>query len=281
MSIIIDGKSISKRIKTELKTRAEKYKNNNGIYPGLAIISVGNDAASTAYVKNIIKVCSNVLVKPYNFHFEDDTDENVLIKFINELNERCDIHGIIVQMPLPHSINQNKIAAAVKPEKDMDCLNPINAGKLFRGEKCFYPCTPKGIIRLLKEYGINPEEKKAVVIGRSNIVGKPTAIMLLNLNSTVTICHSKTKNLSKQLIEADIIVSAVGSPGLIKADMVKQGAVVIDAGTTVINDKLVGDVEFDKVKDKVSYITPVPGGVGSITTAMLVENVLEAAENYE
>lgn len=281
MPVIIDGRTISKKIKADLKTRAELYENCKKIWPGLAIVSAGDDPASVAYEKNIIKVCGQTNVKTYEFHFDSSANENDVLSLIKDLNVRRDIHGIIVQMPLPKTINQNKIASAISPEKDMDCLNPVNSGKLFRGEKCFYPCTPKGIIRLLKEYDINPEGRKAVVVGRSNIVGKPVAIMLLNLNATVSLCHSKTRNLREEIINADIVVSAVGKPGLIKSDMIKPGAVIIDAGTTVVGKKLVGDVDFENVKDKASYITPVPGGVGSMTTAMLIENVLEAAENYE
>lgn len=252
-----------------------------GIKPTLATIIVEGDEASAAYVKNKEKVCLQTGLGSVTYELKGDTKEEELVELIKELNSREDIHGIIVQVPLPKHINENKIASLIDYRKDVDCFNPENAGRLFRGEKCLMPCTPKGIIRLMKEYGIEISGKKAAVVGRSNIVGKPAAIMLLNNNATVVLCHSKTADLKSQLIDCDIIVSAVGKPMLITADMVKEGAVVIDAGTTMVDGKLKGDVDFENVLKKASYITPVPGGVGSMTTTMLIENVLEAFNNYE
>lgn len=277
MSTIIDGKEIAKRIRRELSDKIKKIENSKCIKPTLATIIVAGDPASAAYVKNKEKVCNETGLNSITYELPNETKQEELVKLIQEFNSRDDIHGILVQVPLPEHINEDVIARTIAPHKDVDCFNPENAGKLFRGEKCLMPCTPKGIIRLIKECGIDISGKKAGVVGRSNIVGKPAAVMLLNNNATVIVCHSKTPNLKSQLIDCDIIVSAVGKPGLITADMVKEGAVVIDAGTTMVDGKLKGDVDFDSVSLKASYITPVPGGVGAMTTTMLIENVLEAS----
>ncbi|SKA81997.1 methylenetetrahydrofolate dehydrogenase (NADP+) / methenyltetrahydrofolate cyclohydrolase [Caloramator quimbayensis] len=281
MGIIMDGKKIAEGIRTELSEKIKKIEMEKKVKPTLATIIVEGDEASASYVKNKEKVCLQTGLGSVTYELKKDTKEEELIEIIKELNSREDIHGIIVQVPLPKQINENKIASLIDYRKDVDCFNPENAGRLFRGEKCLMPCTPKGIIRLMKEYGIEISGKKAAVVGRSNIVGKPAAIMLLNNNATVVLCHSKTSDLKSQLIDCDIIVSAVGKPMLITADMVKEGAVVIDAGTTMVDGKLKGDVDFENVLKKASYITPVPGGVGSMTTTMLIENVLEAFNNYE
>jgi methylenetetrahydrofolate dehydrogenase (NADP+)/methenyltetrahydrofolate cyclohydrolase len=203
-----------------------------------------------------------------------------MVAFINDLNLRKDIHGIIVQVPLPKYINESRIAKAIAPHKDVDCFNPENLGKLFRGERCLVPCTPKGIMRLLTECQVEISGKRAAVIG-SNIVGKPIALLLLNKNATVTICHSKTRNLENELLQYDIIISAVGVPGIIKGNMIKDDAIVIDAGTRIVDGVLKGDVEFESASKKAAFISPVPGGVGAMTTTMLIENVLEASGYHE
>ena len=274
---ILSGRDIAKTIRKNLSEKISLINSRHNIKLTLASIIAGDDPASYAYIKNNEKVCRDTGINPVTYKLPYDTTQDELIKLINELNERHDIHGILIQVPLPKHINENIIAGTISEFKDVDCFNPKNSGKLFRGEKCIYPCTPKGIIRLIKETGIDIKGKYAAVVGRSNIVGKPAAMMLLNNNATVAICHSKTANLKEILLNCDIIVSAVGKPGLINGDMIKDGAVVIDAGTTMINGKLKGDVDFDSAAEKASYITPVPGGVGSMTTTMLVENILEAS----
>jgi methylenetetrahydrofolate dehydrogenase (NADP+)/methenyltetrahydrofolate cyclohydrolase len=273
---IIDGKSISKSIKDDLKEKIENIKEQKNIVPGLATILVGDDEASKAYVYSKEKVCKALGVYTENFFLERETQEEEVLKLIERLNIDEKINGILVQLPLPNHIDELLIAEAIDPKKDVDCINPINAGKLFCGKKGLIPCTPKGIIRLIKYTNVNISGKHAVVIGRSNIVGKPVASLLLKENATVTICHSKTKNLGEYTRRADIIVSAVGRAGLITGGMIKSGAIVIDAGTTMVDGKLKGDVNFDEAREVASYITPVPGGVGSMTTAMLVENILES-----
>lgn len=278
---IIDGKEIAKKIRRELGEKINHIEKTKGVKPGLATVIVGGDPASVAYVKNKDKVCMETGINSLTWELDATTSEEELIKLINELNERGDIHGILVQVPLPKHISEDKIARTISPEKDVDCFNPENTGKLFRGEKCLLPCTPKGILRLIKETGIEISGKKAGVIGRSNIVGKPAALLLLNESATVTICHSRTKNLKEELIDCDIIVSAVGKPGLVTGDMIKEGAAVLDAGTSMVDGKLKGDVNFEEALEKAGFITPVPGGVGSMTTTMLIENVLEASGLYE
>lgn len=277
-AIIINGKEIASKIRQELKAKLNKIYDEKGVKLGLATVIVGGDPASVAYVKNKEKVCSEVGLNSFTYELPYETSQEEMVRLINELNFREDVHGILIQVPLPKHIDENTIANVISPMKDVDGFNTQNSGKLFRGEKCLIPCTAKGILRLIKESGIKIEGKKATVVGRSNIVGKPAAMLLLKENATVTLCHSRTKNLKDELYDADIIISAVGKKGLIKSDMVKEGAVVIDAGTSVYEGKLFGDVDFENVKEKASYITPVPGGVGSMTTTMLIENVLEASQ---
>lgn len=276
-AVIIEGNKIAKRIREELKERLEAIKEEKGIQLGLVGVIVGGDPASLAYIKNKEKVCNEVGMTSITYELPSETTEEELVNLIEELNKREDVHGILVQLPLPKHINQDRIAETISPKKDVDCFNPINQGRFYRGEKAIPPCTPKGIMRLIKETGIELKGKSVSVIGRSNIVGKPAAFMLLSKDATVTICHSKTPDLKEVLIKSDIIVSAVGRPGLVKADMVKEGAVVIDAGTSYKDNKLVGDVDFENVAEVASYITPVPRGVGAMTTTMLIENVLEAS----
>ncbi|MCX7903962.1 MAG: bifunctional 5,10-methylenetetrahydrofolate dehydrogenase/5,10-methenyltetrahydrofolate cyclohydrolase [Caloramator sp.] len=279
-ALIIDCKSIAKNIRDELKVKIGEYEAKYGHKLCLATIIVGGDPASVSYVKNKEKVCIEAGLKSMTYELPESTSEKDLLELIYKLNNDETVHGILVQVPLPKHIDEDKIANAIAVNKDVDCFNPINAGKLYRGEKCLVPCTPKGILRILKEMKIEIKGLKVAVVGRSNIVGKPVAALMLHDDATVTICHSKTKNLKDILIESDIVISAVGKPKLITEDMIKEGAVVIDAGTTLVDGKLVGDVDFKNVVKKASMITPVPGGVGSMTTTMLIENVLEAAGIY-
>lgn len=278
---IINCKEIANQIRKNLAEKIQSIKMKRKIEPGLATIIVGGDPASKAYVQNKEKVCIQVGLKSYTFELEEKTSEEKLINLIDELNNREDIHGILVQLPLPKHIDENRIAKLISPEKDVDGFNPENSGRLFRGEKCLVPCTAKAILKILKSSNIEIQGKKAAVIGRSNIVGKPTAMLLLNNNATVTICHSKTQNLKGSINDCDIVVCAVGHPGLVKGDMIKEGSVIIDAGTRVVDGKLKGDLDFDTALGVASYITPVPGGVGALTTTMLIENVLEAYESNE
>ncbi len=280
-AVVIEGSKIAKSIRENLKNKIELLKNEKGIEIGLAGVIVGGDPASIAYIRNKDKVCREVGISSFTYELPGETSEEELLKLIEELNNRKDIHGILVQLPLPGQINQNKIAEAIAPNKDVDCFNPINQGRFYRGEKAIPPCTPKGIMRLIDEAKIDLKGKRVAVIGRSNIVGKPAAFMALERNATVTICHSKTEDLKNHLLNSDVIISAVGRPGLVTKDMVRAGAVVIDAGTSYKDNKLVGDVDFEGVAEIASYITPVPGGVGSMTTTMLIENVLEASGFYE
>ena len=273
---IINGNEIAKNIRANLAKEIEMIKLRYGKVPGLAVVLVGNDPASHTYVSMKEKACKKIGIYSEVHRLSENTTQDQIIELIDKLNNDDKIDGILVQLPLPKGINENIVNYRITPEKDVDGFHAVNAGNLFLGEKGFIPCTPKGIIRLIKETGIEIEGKNAVVVGRSNIVGKPTAILLLNENATVKICHSRTKDLAKHVKEADILVSAVGKPEIIKGEMIKEGAVVIDAGTTKVNGKLVGDVEFDVAKNRASWITPVPGGVGPMTIAMLLENTLEA-----
>lgn len=277
---VIDCKSIAKDIRENLKTKIVEFEKQIGIKLCLATIIAGGDPASVSYVKNKEKVCLEAGLKSLTYELPENTKEEELLKLIDTLNQNKEVHGILVQVPLPKHIDEDKVANAIAREKDVDCFNPVNIGKLYRGEKCLLPCTPKGIVRILKEEKVELTGKNVVVIGRSNIVGKPAAALLLNENATVTICHSKTKNLKDVLLKADIIVCAVGRPKLVTEDMIKEGAIIIDAGTTMVDGKLVGDADFENLLNKASMITPVPGGVGSMTTTMLIENVLEAANIY-
>ena len=281
MGEIINGKEIALKIRSEIASKVNKLKDDKGIEIGLAAIALEKDDASGSYLRNLEKVCKDIGIIYSLFELEKDISEEKMIRFIYKLNSRSDIHGIIVQVPLPKYINEDKIAKAIAISKDVDCFNPENLGKLFRGEKCLLPCTPKGIMRLLAHCNVELSGKKAVVVGRSNIVGKPVAILLLDKNATVTICHSKTMDLEMNLRDSDIVVSAVGSPGLITGDNIKKGAIVIDAGTRMVNGVLRGDVDFDSVFPIAAFVTPVPGGVGAMTTTMLIENVLEASGYYE
>lgn len=276
---LIDGKSISAKVKEEVRQEALNLA-NLGVKPGLAVILVGEDKASQTYVNSKEKACIACEINSIMHRLDKDTNEEALLELIRNLNEDEAVDGILVQLPLPKHINTNKILEAISPDKDVDGFHAVNVGRLVSGLECFAPCTPFGIMRLLKEYDIDVTGKNAVVIGRSNIVGKPMANLLLNASATVTITHSKTKNLSQITKNADILVAAIGIANFVKEDMVKEGAVVIDVGINRLDDgRLVGDVDFDSVAPKCSFITPVPGGVGPMTIAMLLNNTIKSAKN--
>lgn len=281
MAEIIDGKALAKKIRMELKEEVEKLKKKN-IFPKLAVIMVGEDKASKVYVRNKSKACEEIGVEYEEFLLNDDTKMEDLLNLIEELNNRPDINGILLQSPIPKHLDINKAFNKIDYRKDVDGFNPVNVGKLVIGEDCFISCTPFGVMKMLEEYGIEIEGKNAVVVGRSNIVGKPLAQCLLKKNATVTICHSRTKNIHEITNNADILVAALGKPKYIKENMVKEDAVVIDIGINRGDDgKLVGDVDFENVSKKASYITPVPGGVGPMTIAMLMNNVVKAAKEQK
>lgn len=275
---IIDGKAISAKTKEELKTEVAALK-EQGISVGLAVIIVGDDPASRVYVNNKKKACELLGIYSEEYALPADTDMASLLGLIDELNNRSDINGILCQLPLPKHLDEKAVINAISPDKDVDAFHPVNVGKIMIGDFDFLPCTPAGVMRLIDETGVSVEGKNCVVIGRSNIVGKPMAMLLLHRNATVTICHSKTVNLSEITSKADILVAAVGRANFVTPDMVKDGAVVIDVGMNRPADgKLCGDVDFEAVKDKCSYITPVPGGVGPMTIAMLMANTVTAAK---
>ncbi|MDO5520342.1 MAG: bifunctional methylenetetrahydrofolate dehydrogenase/methenyltetrahydrofolate cyclohydrolase FolD [bacterium] len=276
MPQIIDGKKISAAIKEELKVKVEELKKQN-IEITLAVIQVGNDPASCVYVRNKKKACEFIGIKSLSYELEETTTEEELIKLVEELNERDDVNGILVQLPLPKHIDEDKIIMTISPKKDVDGFHPMNVGALNIGQPGFVSCTPAGVIQLLKRSNIDIEGKECVVIGRSNIVGKPMGALLLKENGTVTICHSRTKDLKEVTKRADILVVAIGKPRFITKDYVKEGAVIIDVGMHRGEDnKLCGDVDYNDVADHVSAITPVPGGVGPMTIAMLMNNCVES-----
>lgn len=278
MAVLIDGKALAKKIREDLaqKVKEEKLK------PYLAVILCGNNEASRVYVNIKSRACKEVGIEYEEYHLDENVTEEELINLIERLNNDKKINGILLQYPVPKQIDIEKIAELILPEKDVDGFNPYNIGKLASGHPAFIPCTPFGIMRMFKEYNIEIEGKKAVVIGRSNVVGKPMVQCLLNANATVTVCHSRTKNLEEELKQADVIIASVGQRRLVKEEMVKKGVVVIDVGTNRDeNGKLCGDVDFENVKEKASYITPNPGGVGPMTVAMLMNNVVKACEEQQ
>ena len=275
---ILDGKAVSLKVKENVKVRADELK-KFGVEPTLAVVLVGEDKASQTYVRAKEKACNEYGIKSVAHRLSENTTQNELLALINVLNLDDSIHGILVQLPLPKHIDTNVVLAAIDPQKDVDGFHAVNVGKLVSGLDGFVPCTPLGVMEILKEYGIEVAGLNAVVIGRSNIVGKPMANLLLNASATVTVTHSKTKNLKEICKNADLIVAAIGKPFFLKADMVKDGAVVVDVGINRLDDgRLVGDVDFDEVAPKCSYITPVPGGVGPMTIAMLLNNTILAAQ---
>lgn len=278
-AIIIDGKKISQDIKDELKLEVVKLK-EQGLEPTLAVVLVGQDPASQVYVRNKKIACEYVGIKSLSYELDEDTSEDKLLDLINELNNREDVNGILVQLPLPKHIDEEKIIMAIDPAKDVDGFHPVSVGNLSIGRKGFVSCTPAGIIELLKRTNISIEGKKCVIIGRSNIVGKPVSMLLLRENGTVTICHSRTKNLQEECKDADILIVAIGRAKFVTKDFVKEGAVVIDVGMNRLdNGKLCGDVNFEECKEIASAITPVPKGVGPMTIAMLMKNCVEAIKN--
>ena len=279
---IIDGRKIAKEFNESLKVEVKEFIKKNKLIPKLAVVIMGEDPASLFYVKMISRACEKVSIDFEKYHLSENTSEKELLKLIEDLNRDKKVSGIIVQVPLPKHINQERVQEAVSPSKDVDCFNPINMGKLALGKPEFLPCTPYAVYELIKKENIIIPGRHTVIVGRSNIVGKPLALILLqkepHANATLTVCHSRTKDLAYYTRQADVLIVAVGIPEIIKENMVKEGAVVIDVGTNEVEGKLVGDVAYEEVLDKVSVITPVPGGVGPITNIMLMKNTLEAAK---
>ncbi len=279
MAKIINGKEISKQIREEIAKDTEAFVESHGYAPGLAVIIVGNDPASQVYVNNKKKACAEVGFVSEGYELPENTTQEELNSLVDRLNAAEHIHGILVQLPLPKHLNETEVLLRIDPGKDVDAFHPYNVGKIMIGDYSFLPCTPAGVMALISRSGIEVAGKKCVVIGRSNIVGKPMAMLLLHANGTVTICHSKTQNLKDICKEADILVASIGKPEFVGADMVKEGAVVIDVGINRKSDgKLCGDVNFAEVEPLASYITPVPGGVGPMTITMLMQNTLTAAK---
>ena len=278
MAQIIDGKELAKKIRMDLKNEVE-YLKNNRINPKLAVIMVGNNPASKVYVKNKSKACEEIGIEYEEFLMDENTTMEQLLNLIDELNTRKDINGILLQSPIPNHLDINQAFNKIDYRKDVDGFNPINVGKLSIGQDCFISCTPYGVVKMLEEYNIQIQGKNVVILGRSNIVGKPLIQCMLQKNATVTVCHSKTENLKEITKNADIVIAAIGKAKFVTADMIKDRAVVIDVGINRTEEgKLVGDVDFENVQNKASYITPVPGGVGPMTIAMLMTNVVKAAK---
>ena len=274
--VLIDGKKVSGQIRNRLAAEVQELKKKTGKTPGLATVLVGDDPASAVYVRNKNKICGELGFQSFEQKLSADTSEEQLLQLVGELNSNKDIHGILVQLPLPDQIDSEKILQAIDPKKDVDGFHPVNVGKLVVGNALLTPCTPTGIIELLDHYDIEISGKHAVIIGRSNIVGKPVSMLLLQRNATITICHSRTQDLEEVTRSADIIVAAVGRANFVTEEMVSEGTVVIDVGINRVDGKLTGDVDFEPVSKKASYITPVPGGVGPMTIALLMENTLKA-----
>lgn len=280
MAKIIDGKAISAQIRSEIKAETEQFAKTHGFRPGLAVIIVGDDAASQVYVRNKRRACEEVGFYSEAYELPAATTQDELNALVDKLNADEKIHGILCQLPLPKHLDENQVILRIEPKKDVDAFHPYNVGKIMIGDYSFLPCTPAGVMALLERSGIDVTGKECVVVGRSNIVGKPQAMLLLQKNGTVTICHSRTKNLADVCRRADILVAAIGKADFFTGDMVKDGAVVIDVGMNRRADgKLTGDVDFATVEPKASYITPVPGGVGPMTITMLMQNTLTAAKD--
>lgn len=278
---VIDGKNTAKEIRGELKREAEDFLHEKGRRVGLAVILVGNDAASQIYVNNKTKACEEVGIRSFTHYLPAETSQTELLSLIDALSGDDAVDGVLVQLPLPKHINEDAVLASIPVNKDVDGFSAYNLGLLAMGEEGLAPCTPQGVMELLHRYGINPAGKNAVVVGRSRIVGRPMALLLLNADATVTVCHSKTKNLKEICLQADILVAAVGKAKFITGDMVKEDAVVIDVGVNRTQAGLCGDVDYDSIKDKASYITPVPGGVGPMTIAMLLKNTIRSAKRKD
>lgn len=278
--VIIDGKELSKKIRGQVKEEVENL-NKKGIYPKLAVIMVGEDPASKVYVRNKSKACNEAGIEYEEFILNENIEMDELLSLIENLNNRKDIHGILLQSPIPKHLDIDKAFETIDYRKDVDGFHPINIGRLALNKQTFISCTPHGVMKMLEEYGIELKGANVVILGRSNIVGKPLAQCLLNKDATVTICHSKTKNIEEITRKADILISAIGKPKFVTANMVKEGAVVIDVGINRLETGIVGDVDFEEVSKKASHITPVPGGVGPMTIAMLLNNVVIAAKGLE
>lgn len=277
MAKIISGKEVSAKVKNEVKEKTLELK-NKGIEVGLAVVIVGDDPASRVYVNNKKKACEEVGFTSYEYALPAETTEEELLTLVDKLNKDDKVNGILVQLPVPKHINETAVINAISPDKDVDAFHPVNVGKIMIGDYAFLPCTPAGVMELIDSTGVDIAGKSCVVIGRSNIVGKPMSMLLLHRSGTVTICHSKTKNLKEICANADILVAAVGRPNFVTGDMVKEGAVVIDVGINRLeNGKLCGDVNYEEAEKKAAFITPVPGGVGPMTIAMLMKNTLTAA----
>jgi len=280
MTGIIDGKAVAKEVQKQIKEEVEGLERRWGLVPGLAVVLVGDDPASHIYVRNKEKACKEVGIKSFEHLLPATISEKELLALVQQLNKDKNVHGILVQLPLPPHIRAEKVLETVSPYKDIDGFHPINQGRLMLGGDGFRPCTPMGIMRLLAAVGCDPKGKNAVVVGRSNIVGKPVALMLLEKHATVTICHSRTASLRDEVGRADILVVAIGKAGLVRGEWIKPGAVVIDVGVNRLpSGKLSGDVEFDTARNRASAITPVPGGVGPMTICMLLYNTLKAAKD--
>ena len=281
MAHIIDGKAISAAVRAEITADTAAFIKETGVIPGLAVVIVGSDPASQVYVRNKRKACTEVGFYSEAYELPEETTQEELEALVDKLNEDPKIHGILVQLPLPRHLDEQRILLRIRPEKDVDAFHPYNVGRIMIGDYHYLPCTPAGVMELLKRSGIDCNGKECVVVGRSNIVGKPMAMLLLQANGTVTICHSRTKNLSEATCRADILVAAIGKPEFFTADMVKEGAVVIDVGMNrrPSDGKLCGDVDYASVEPVASYITPVPGGVGPMTITMLMQNTLRAAKS--
>lgn len=280
MAKLISGKEVSAKVKAEVREEtAELVK--KGIKPGLAVVIVGNDPASRVYVNSKKKACEEVGFSSFEYALPEETTQEELLELVSKLNNDDSVDGILCQLPLPEQIDENAVINAIKPDKDVDAFHPFNVGKIMIGDFAFLPCTPAGVMELIDSTGVDISGKSCVVIGRSNIVGKPMSMLLLHRNGTVTICHSRTKNLAEICRNADILVAAVGKANFVTADMVKDGAIVIDVGMNRLeNGKLCGDVDFENAEKKAGYITPVPGGVGPMTIAMLMKNTLTAAKMH-
>ena len=273
-AVVMDGKALAAKVKEQVRFQVEPM----GQKPGLAVILVGDNPASRVYVNGKKKDCGECGIYSEEYALPGETTQEELLELIGALNDRADVDGILVQLPLPKHLNEKEVLLAIRPDKDVDCFHPFNVGQLMIGEEGFQPCTPAGVMRMLEEYGIDPAGKHCVIVGRSNIVGKPQAMLMVKKNATVTICHTKTRDLKAECLRADILVAAAGRVGLITGDMIREGAVVVDVAMNR-NDqgKLCGDVVYSQAVEKASYITPVPGGVGPMTRAMLMENTLYAA----
>lgn len=279
MAILIDGKETAKAVRGEIRDAVAAFTKESGVVPGLAVVIVGDDPASQVYVRNKHRACEEVGIRSDVHALPADTSEAELLTLVAKLNADPTVNGILVQLPLPKHLDEEKVILAIDPAKDVDAFHPVNVGKIMIGNFTFAPCTPAGVMELLRHYDIPVAGKHCVIIGRSNIVGKPQAMLMLKENATVTVCHSRTVGLADITRTADILVAAVGRPGFVTADMVREGAVVIDVGINrTAEGKLCGDVDFAAVREKASYITPVPGGVGPMTITMLLKNTLAAAK---